>query len=284
MALKATLRKSRSWRRTNDVLTPVRIPYHWVRGELTCGSLNLGSRGGTTSNSSLEGLQDPFHAGSQEGRRDFDDGCNAFWSLFAKKAKTHDEARFQRVKEDMDGVILFAGLIAAFLTPFLSQSIQGLQSDPAQESVYYQQQSLAILVQISQQIASIAPQVPIPLHPPPPYPPFKPSFSDIRVNIYLVSGLVCSLAAALLAILIQQWVRSYMQIFQRYDQPLKRARFRQFFFEGAKGMQSFAEAVPRLIQLSLFLFFLGLGDSLIYANTIVGVTSVALICVFGFFY
>jgi hypothetical protein len=201
-----------------------------------------------------EGL---LHAGSDRERRDFDHSSNAFWLLFTKKAKAHDEARFQRVKEDMDGVILFAGLIAAFLTPFLSQSIQGLQSDPAQESVYYQQQSLAMLVQISKQIASIAPQVPIPLNPPPPYPPFRPSFSDIRVNIYLVSGLVCSLSAALLAILIQQWVRSYMHVFQRYDHPLKRARFRQFFFEGAKRMQSSAEAVPRLIQLSLFLFFFG---------------------------
>ena len=175
-------------------------------------------------------------------------------------------------------------MIAAFLTPFLSQSIQGLQSDPAQESLYYQQQSLVILEQISKQIASLTPQVPIILNPPPPYPPFRPSFSDIRVNIYLVSGLVCSLSAALLAILIQQWVRSYMHIFQHYDHPLKRARFRQFFLEGAKRMQSSAEAVPRLIQLSLFLFFLGLGDSMIYANKVVGTTTIVLICVFGVLY
>ena len=141
-----------------------------------------------------------------------------------------------------------------------------------------------MLSQISKQIASIAPQVPISLDPPPPYPPFRPPFSNIRVNIYLVSGLVCSLSAALLAILIQQWVRSYMHVFQHYDHPLKRARFRQFFFEGAKRMQSSAEAVPRLIQLSLFLFFLGLGDSMIYANKTVGTTTIVLICIFGAFY
>jgi hypothetical protein len=75
-----------------------------------------------------------------------------------------------------------------------------------------------------------------------------------------------------------------MQVFQRYDHPLKRARFRQFFFEGAKGMQPLAEAVPRLIQLSLFLFFLGLGDSMIYANTAVGTTTIVLICICGALY
>ncbi len=161
--------------------------------------------------------------------------------------------------------------------------MQNLQADPAQESAYYQQQSLAILVQISQQIASIAPQVSIP-PPPSPYSAIPPSSSDIRVNAFWLIGLVCSLSAALLAILVQQWVRSYMQVFQRYDHPLKRARFRQFFFEGANGMRKLAEAVPRLIHVSLFLFFLGLGDSMLNTNTAVGVTTIVPICFCGSFY
>jgi hypothetical protein len=82
------------------------------------------------------------------------------------------------------------------------------------------------------------------IHPPPPYPTFRPSSSDIRVNIYWSIGLVCSLSAGVLAILIRQWARSYMQAFQRYDHPLKKARFRQFFFEGTKGMRNLAEVVP----------------------------------------
>lgn len=273
------------------------------------------SRGVATGNSSSEG---PLHAESHKlkERRDFDDGANALWSLYGKEAKTHDEARFLSLKADMDGVLLFAGLFSAVLTSFLVQSIQNLRVDPTKQSAYYQQQSVAMLAQISQQIASIAQQVPItsispqvftsytvpqfsvpqfPVPPtpqqfsitptpPPLYPAFQPSFSDIRVNIYWLIGLVCSLSAALLAILIQQWVRSYMQVFQRYDHPLKRARFRQFFFDGANGMQKSAEAVPRLIHVSLFLFFLGLGDSMINANTAVGSTTIVLICICGSFY
>ncbi|KAH9008787.1 hypothetical protein EDB85DRAFT_1542858 [Lactarius pseudohatsudake] len=238
------------------------------------------SGGGESGNPSSEGPSPPR---SHNERRDFDDGANVLWTLYGKEAKTHDEARFERLAADMDGIPTFAGLFAAVLTSFLVQSIQNLQTNPMEQSAYYQQQSVAMLAQISHQIASITPQVPV-APTPPPYPAFHPSSSDVRVNIYWVTGLVCSLSAALLATVVQQWVRSYMQVFQQYDHPLKRARFRQFFFEGADGMRTLAGAVQRLIQLSLFCFFLGLGDSMLNTNTTVGVTTIIPICVCGSLY
>ena len=117
-----------------------------------------------------------------------------------------------------------------------------------------------------------------------PYPPFKPLLSDIRVNAYWVAGLVCSLSAALLAILIQQWFRSYMQVFQRSDHPLQRARVRQFFFEGSEGMQTLAKQVRRLIHVSLFLFFVGLCESMLYTNKTVGIITIVPIGLCGIFY
>jgi hypothetical protein len=38
---------------------------------------------------------------------DFDGSANALWSLYGKEAKRHDEARFQTLKRDMDGVLVF---------------------------------------------------------------------------------------------------------------------------------------------------------------------------------
>jgi hypothetical protein len=67
--------------------------------------------------------------------------------------------------------------------------------------VYYLQQNVAILDQISRQISSIIPQVSIPSTPPPPFPDFKPSGSDIRINVFWFMALIFSLSAALLAIL-----------------------------------------------------------------------------------
>jgi hypothetical protein len=41
---------------------------------------------------------------------DFDDSANALWSLYGKEAKSHDEARIQTLKEDMEGVLIFVRL------------------------------------------------------------------------------------------------------------------------------------------------------------------------------
>jgi hypothetical protein len=135
--------------------------------------------------------------------------------------------------------------------------------------VYYLQQNNAILAQISQQISSITPQVSIPSTSSSPFPTYNPSASVIRVNAFWFMSLVFSLSAALLAILVQQWVRDYMHVFQRYSDPLKSARLRQYLHEGCEGwyMPVVAEAVPGLLHVSLFLFFVGLCDLVLNINT-----------------
>ncbi|KAH9016775.1 hypothetical protein EDB85DRAFT_1841355, partial [Lactarius pseudohatsudake] len=218
------------------------------------------------------------------------------WSLYGKEAQTHDEALFQGMLADMNGIPTFvrvssriqrrfefnaptfpqAGLFAAVLTSFLIDSLWNLKPDPAQQSVYYHNQSVAILAQISQQIASI-PQVSVPYTPPTPYPDFYPSRSDVLVNSLWLGGLICSLSAALFATLVQQWVRSYMRVFQRYDHPLKRARFRQFFFDGIRTVRALASSATWMIRISLLLFLLGLTSSIPRLNTTVGIVTSALI-------
>ena len=39
---------------------------------------------------------------------DFDDSANALWSLYAKEAKSHDEATVETIKDDMDGALIRA--------------------------------------------------------------------------------------------------------------------------------------------------------------------------------
>ncbi len=99
-------------------------------------------------------------------------------------------------------------------------------------------------------------------------------------------SLVFSLSAALLATLVQQWVRDYMHVFQLYSHPLKIARLRQYLYEGSEGwyMPVIAESVPGLVHISLLLFFGGLGISILAQNTVVGGVVVVLmsICVFPY--
>ena len=165
-------------------------------------------------------------------------------------------------------------------------SKQNLKVSPTGQMVYYLQQHSTILSQISQQISSIAPQVPIPSTPPPPFPLFHPSASDLRINAFWFMALTFSLSAALLAILVQQWVRDYMHIFQRYSDPLKSARIRQYLYEGAEGwyMPIVVEVVPGLLHVSLFLFFVGLGDSTLNINTTIGLSTTVPIGICGLLY
>ncbi|KAI0263524.1 hypothetical protein BC834DRAFT_1042733 [Gloeopeniophorella convolvens] len=212
---------------------------------------------------------------------DYDNDANGLWTLYGKEAKSHDEAIIQTWKDDMDGILIFAGLFSAVLTTFLGEVYQNLQADPAQENAFYGQQTVTILAQISQQIAGLAPQSPIPPAQLQQFPAFRPSQSDIRVNVYWFMSLVFSLTAALTATIVQQWVRDYMHIFQRYSHPLKSARVRQFLYEGAEGwyMPVVADAVPALVHISLFLFFIGLADFLFNINTTVATTTVTPIAI-----
>ena len=99
-------------------------------------------------------------------------------------------------------------------------------------------------------------------------------------------SLIFSLLAALLATLVQQWVWDYMHMFQWYSNPLKGAQLRQYLYEGAEGwhMPVVAESVPGLVHVSLFLFFFGLGDSLLALNTTVGITTIVPITICGLMY
>jgi len=99
-------------------------------------------------------------------------------------------------------------------------------------------------------------------------------------------ALVFSLAAALLAILVQQWVRDYIHVFQRYSDPLKSARLRQYLHEGSEGwyMPVVAEGVPGLLHVSLFLFLVGLCDFILNINLAVGVCTTLPIAITGLLY
>ena len=48
----------------------------------------------------------PIHS-SQEGHGDFNDNANRLWSLYAEKARDHDDTKIEMLTEGMNGVLLF---------------------------------------------------------------------------------------------------------------------------------------------------------------------------------
>jgi len=179
-----------------------------------------------------------------------------------------------------------AGLFSAVLTAFIIDRNQTIQPTPAQQSAFYQQQSVVLLNQISQQLSSLGAPIPDPSDSSLPGFALTASASDVRVNIIWIISLVLSLTAALLATLLRQWAQDHMRIFQLHRHPLKVARIRQYLYEGAmRGyIPTLAETVPGLVHISLLLFLAGLADFFLNTYPTVGRSTLSPIVICALLY
>ena len=176
-------------------------------------------------------------------------------------------------------IYLFAfqtGLFSATVAAFIIESYKQLQPDSGDTTVL-------LLAQISQQLAALSNGTSISIPSTLPNQSFRPSGSAVRVNALWFLSLTLSLTCALLATLMQQWVRRYLQVSQRWDAPYKRARIRTFFAEGVErfGLPYAVEALPALLHASVFLFFAGLIDFLLNINHKVAITLLSAVAVGG---
>jgi hypothetical protein len=110
---------------------------------------------------------------------------------------------------------------------------------------------------------------------------FQPTPSAIRVNILWFFSLTLSLVCALSATLMQQWTRRYLQQAQAQTTPYKRARTREYLFEGVQAfrLSQAVEAVPALLHIAA-----GLVDFLFSIDSVVGRVIFGLVCFFGGIY
>ncbi|KAN0128008.1 hypothetical protein V8E53_014185 [Lactarius tabidus] len=198
-------------------------------------------------------LYDPPHsARNQESRAtsDFVDGSGQIFSMYLEMATEEDKKMAENWKDNADGILIFTGLFSAAVASLISVSIQDLQENPQDTSNFY----LANMYQatINPNASSSLPTSP---------PPFSPPNYAVWVNALWFLSLVISITCALLATLLQQWVRRYLKVTQPRYSPHKRARIRTFFTEGVdKFLLPLAvEALPTMLHLSLFLFFAGLA-------------------------
>jgi hypothetical protein len=85
---------------------------------------------------------------------------------------------------------------------------------------------------------------------------------------------------------MQQWARRYLQQAQAQTTPYKRARTREYLFQGVQAfrLSQAVEAVPALLHIAVFLFFAGLVDFLFSIDSAVGRVVLALIGFFGVIY
>ncbi|KAK7691028.1 hypothetical protein QCA50_006131 [Cerrena zonata] len=127
------------------------------------------------------------------------------WARISDMVHKYDEDRIRDVKEDIDTLLVFAGLFSAVLTAFLIETYTTLKTDSGDATS-------EILLQISSQLASLTvagsfinstiPAFSIPS--------FVAPQSSVRINTLWSCSLAFALITASLAILVKQWFHEYM--------------------------------------------------------------------------
>ncbi|KAJ7156400.1 hypothetical protein C8R46DRAFT_1004786 [Mycena filopes] len=187
-----------------------------------------------------------YHYGSDEAA-----GAK-IWSVYIAEAEKYDRALVASWRADMEGILIFAGLFSAVLTAFIVESYKMLSPDQSEPTVLL----LATLNGTPMEIHS---------------PQFRPSPISVACNALWFLSLALSLSSALIATLVEQWARNFLQRTEMRPSPIIRARILSYLYYGLKNfhMHAVVEIVPLLLHSSLFLFFSGLVAFLLPINTVV---------------
>ncbi|KAF7359733.1 hypothetical protein MVEN_00697900 [Mycena venus] len=197
----------------------------------------------TTDTSSRKETTLPPHADREEL------ASAKLWAVYISEAEKYDKALVESWKADMEGLLIFAGLFSASLTAFLLESYRSLIPDQGAITI-------AILAQISRQLdpdsdtksgAIIGSS-------------FTPSTASLTCNTLWFLSLGLSLSCALIATLVEQWARNFIQRTEMRPSPVIRARIFSYLYFGIQRfeMHTVVEFIPFLLHLSLLFFFGGL--------------------------
>uniref|UniRef100_A0A0W0G9D8 DUF6535 domain-containing protein n=1 Tax=Moniliophthora roreri TaxID=221103 RepID=A0A0W0G9D8_MONRR len=172
------------------------------------------------------------------------------WERMLKEVSRHDEDMVKGWRDDIDTLLVFAGLFSAVVTAFVIESYQWLDEDPADTTVTLLAHLISVQVNGSQS-ASFEPTQ------------FKPDASSIRINVFWFLSLILSLTSALFGLLCKQWVREHQRdtTTRTPGEALALRQLRRDSFE-KWGVSSFLSALPILLEAALLFFFVGVLDLL----------------------
>ncbi|KAG7100291.1 hypothetical protein E1B28_002064 [Marasmius oreades] len=179
------------------------------------------------------------------------------WEEVMKKMDTLDDDLVQGYKEDIDTLLVFAGLFSAVVTAFTIESYKWLQEDPAESTSTLLNSTIILLTQIVQKNGINQSLLPSPPST------FAPTSSVIRINTFWFLSLTLALVDALFGLLCKQWLREHQRQTNTRTpvQALALRWLRHRSFE-AWHVPTILASLPMLLEISLFLFFAGLLELL----------------------
>ncbi|KAK0492110.1 hypothetical protein EDD18DRAFT_521325 [Armillaria luteobubalina] len=176
------------------------------------------------------------------------------WGTYEDESKNHDTNMVEKSRDNVDVLLVFAGLFSAVVTTFVAQTYQNLQVNYAAMSASLLYESVLVQRAISNG-ASVNSIAPSPFNP---TIPFVPATTDVWVNGLWFTSLFLSLTTALVAVLVKQWLHHYVAL--PSGTPRDRSFTRQFRFAGFQKwhVQVIIGLLPVLMHLALAIFLGGL--------------------------
>ncbi|KAI0789548.1 hypothetical protein C8Q75DRAFT_807174 [Abortiporus biennis] len=207
------------------------------------------------------------------------------WRMFQKCISQQDEDLVRGWRDEMDGLLIFSGLFSAVVTTFVVDSYKALQPDPNATTNL-------LLLQISAQLGSLSSSngflnsTVSPASLADITAAIAPTILASKVNALWIASLIFSLATAVIAIVVRQWLREYL--IHPTGTPRQLARIRQLRYSKLHswGVPYIIATLPMLLQVSLALFLIGLLYQLWDLNTSVAIiatifTAMTLAFIFG---
>ncbi|KAK1220491.1 hypothetical protein PQX77_016741 [Marasmius sp. AFHP31] len=170
------------------------------------------------------------------------------WEVVMKEVDSLDDGLVKGRKEDIDTLLVFAGLFSAVVTAFTIESYQWLEEQPEDTTV-------ALLRQLSwQQINGTTPPDPLP---------FEVSTSVVCINVLWFLSLIIALVDALFALLCKQWLREHScHTHTRTAAEALALRWLRNKSLEKWHVPTILASLPMLLELALFLFLAGLLELL----------------------
>ncbi|KAJ7096163.1 hypothetical protein C8R44DRAFT_379908 [Mycena epipterygia] len=191
------------------------------------------------------------------------------WAVYISEAEKYDKALVEGWKSDMDALLIFAGLFSASLTAFIIESYKTLIPD----------QGAMTIVLLTQILRQLEPRLNASSVEGVTSTPFVPSASSLACNTLWFLSLGLSLSCALIATLVEQWSRDFIQRTEMRPSPVIRARIFSYLYFGIQrfGMHTVVGFVPLLLHGSLLLFFAGLVAFLHPINPVIMIVAATLL-------
>ncbi|KAJ8083575.1 hypothetical protein PM082_009450 [Marasmius tenuissimus] len=171
------------------------------------------------------------------------------WKTVMREVTSLDDGLAKGWNDDLDTLLVFAGLFSAVVTAFTIESYRWLEEAP--EDI-----TIELLRQISQQLNSSEAVAS-------PSPPFEVPTSAVRINALWFLSLILSLVDALFALLCKQWIREHRQpTHTRTPEEALALRWVRKRSLEKWHVSTVLSLLPLILELSLFLFFGGLIEFL----------------------